>query len=63
MNCRICNQPYLHRKRRRGFLQRFVYSLFGYYPWHCTSCNLVGMYRGRKDSDESEREHAQSDPP
>jgi hypothetical protein len=36
--CPECGCKRLRRLARRGFLQRKVYSRFGYYPWECAAC-------------------------
>jgi len=37
MHCKDCGNS-LRRLSRRGFLQKRIYSLFGYYPWECPVC-------------------------
>ena len=37
VKCSRCGQE-LRRLAREGFLQRRIYSLFGYYPWECSRC-------------------------
>jgi transposase-like protein len=38
LECPRCGGNYLKRKRRQSFLERRVFSLFGYYPWKCSMC-------------------------
>lgn len=46
--CPRCGSAYVKRMRRTGFLQKKVYSFFGYYPWRCTKClgNFLLKKRG-----------------
>ena len=45
MICQKCGASTLRREERRGFFQLKVFPLFGLYPWECTICREVGMYR------------------
>jgi hypothetical protein len=47
VQCPICNNSDLHRMRRVGFLQRRVFSLFGYYPWECGACRKTHYFKQR----------------
>ena len=47
MNCLKCNQPLLHRRKRRGFFQNFVFPFFGFYPWKCPVCDISRLYHSR----------------
>ena len=38
MRCPICQHDEIERSKRRGFIERGIYSLFGYYPWRCGGC-------------------------
>lgn len=40
----------MRRLPRMGFLQRKIYPIFGYYPWECSSCRGVKLfkYRGKR---------------
>jgi len=35
----------MHRSHRRGFLQKSIYTLFGYYPWECFGCRKTWMFK------------------
>lgn len=37
LKCASCGND-LRRLSRNGFLERKVYSYFGYYPWECPIC-------------------------
>lgn len=45
--CVHCNRSLLRRSTRSGFAEKFVYSLFGYYPWRCTYCKKREMVHDR----------------
>lgn len=53
--CSNCNCSNLRRSSRQGFVERFVYSLFGLYPWRCRQCCMRSMLR---DRGEQSRPHA-----
>lgn len=36
--CSICGGTHLYRLQRKGFLEKRIYPLFGYFPWHCLAC-------------------------
>jgi DNA-directed RNA polymerase subunit RPC12/RpoP len=38
VQCPRCDSRYLTRTSREGFLEGKVYSMFGYFPWHCKGC-------------------------
>ncbi len=46
--CPRCEHLGLKRRPRIGLGQRWVFSVFGYYPWHCMSCggNFLLKKRG-----------------
>ena len=46
MHCKDCGNS-LRRLSRRGFLQKRIYSLFGYYPWECSNCGKVQLLKSR----------------
>jgi DNA-directed RNA polymerase subunit RPC12/RpoP len=37
----------LRRLERKGFLQKRIYHLFGYYPWECPKCRGVVLLKKR----------------
>jgi hypothetical protein len=47
MECPRCGGNHLKRKRREGFFQRRVFSVFGYYPWKCSKCGGSFMLKKR----------------
>jgi hypothetical protein len=46
MHCVRCGSP-LRRLARESFLQRKVYSMFGYYPWECPLCREPILFKQR----------------
>jgi hypothetical protein len=44
MKCRNCRESALHRQRRQGVLEKYIYPFFGFYPWRCNACTQPGMY-------------------
>ncbi|MDR3753542.1 MAG: hypothetical protein P4K93_00330 [Terracidiphilus sp.] len=45
--CDDCGSDKVHRIFRKGFLQKRIYPLFGFYPWRCKGCGLRLMMRKR----------------
>ena len=47
--CPRCERRNLKRMPREGIGQRWIFSLLGYYPWHCNRCggNFLLKNRGR----------------
>jgi len=46
MKCRSCGaQDTLRREHRSGFLQKKVFPIFGLFPWECSMCRKVRLYR------------------
>ena len=58
VRCDYCGNQ-LRRLAREGFLQKKVYSKFGYYPWECPLCRepiLVKQQHRLKKRGEAEPE-------
>ena len=53
--CPRCGEGIPHRLEREGFLEKRIYSFFGFYPWSCKNCRakfyLKRRYRGRRKSE------------
>lgn len=45
--CDECRSDKVYRIFRKGFFQRKIYPLFGFYPWRCKGCGLRLMLRKR----------------
>ncbi len=47
--CPRCGGARTTRIKRRGWMQKFVLHHFGLFPWECTGCRRVFLfkYRGR----------------
>lgn len=45
--CPTCGGDHVHRLERKGLVQRKVFPLFGFYPWHCKGCGAEVMLRKR----------------
>lgn len=45
--CDECGSDTVGRIFRKGFLQKRIYPLFGFYPWRCKGCGLRLMLRKR----------------
>lgn len=48
--CPKCGSDQLRRSPRAGFIQFYVFTLFGYYPWECIRCGERFMRRKRYKS-------------
>jgi hypothetical protein len=50
MQCTKCSVGgELARIKRRGFKEKHLFSLFGYYPWRCASCKQRTLLRKRSE--------------
>jgi hypothetical protein len=47
LTCRRCQQP-LERRHRHGLLEGYVLNLLGFYPWHCSGCQITYYRRARE---------------
>lgn len=47
LTCSRCRTHQLERLERKGFLQRRIYPLLGYYPWECPLCRETVMLKLR----------------
>lgn len=45
--CPDCGSQHLRRLPRQGFMQKKVYSFFGYYPWECPICRQTKFFKKR----------------
>jgi hypothetical protein len=47
--CIHCGGSKVSRSQRRGFLEKNVFSFFGYYPWRCAQCKNRSLQKDRGD--------------
>lgn len=47
VHCQECGSDRVYRIERKGFMQKTIYPLFGYYPWRCMACRHHVMLRKR----------------
>jgi len=47
--CPKCNHDCISRSQRRGIFESKIYSLFGYFPWHCIACDRRFLLRLRSN--------------
>jgi DNA-directed RNA polymerase subunit RPC12/RpoP len=47
MVCPKCRYDAIERSKRKGFLEKKIFSLFGYYPWRCEGCSTRFFLRVR----------------
>jgi len=48
MQCTKCKvEAKLSRLKRTGFMEQYVLSFFGYYPWRCSACTQRIYLRAR----------------
>lgn len=45
--CPTCGTNYMRRLHRKGLLQKYLYSFFGFYPWECPICRVPVLLRKR----------------
>lgn len=43
--CKRCKGKAFRRVNRESFMQRVVYTYFGYYPWECVMCRSQTYWR------------------
>jgi len=47
MQCPECSRGEFRRTSRKGFLEKNLYALFGYYPWKCPVCRFRTLLKSR----------------
>ncbi len=47
MTCTNCGSHRLRRIKREGFLRKNLAPLLGFYPWRCSVCGSVHLFRAR----------------
>jgi hypothetical protein len=68
MACKNCGANDMVRRKRKSFLEKSIYPLFGYYPWVCQTCKQTvllkarGERRKKKRTPESDREYHRDHP-
>ena len=45
--CPECGAPRTYRVERKGFLQRRVFPILGFFPWQCRNCGAEVILRRR----------------
>lgn len=51
--CRLCSETFVYRMERQGLVEKWIYSVFGYYPWRCNACRKKIYLRRRLRGDEA----------
>ena len=59
VHCRKCGSDRVYRVEREGFIQKWIYPQFGYYPWRCKICRDHVMLRKRKRARTKGKEHVE----
>lgn len=59
--CPECGGKGIRRVERKGFMQKHVYSWFGYFPWYCRECHKYSMVRKRNRSKSTEKQYVKRD--
>jgi hypothetical protein len=52
--CPQCRSAISSRTRRKGLMNKFVFPLFGLFPWECSDCQKVFLRRTRGKSKSAE---------
>lgn len=47
LKCTLCGGVRIHRLERNGPIEKWIYPIFGYYPWRCGTCNRKLYLRAR----------------
>ncbi len=45
--CPRCGSSRTARTKRQGLLQKFVLHRFGMYPWECSGCRKIFLFKSR----------------
>jgi hypothetical protein len=45
--CPHCGYDRTRRVERKGFMQNYIYPMFGYFPWYCRECRQHFLLRER----------------
>lgn len=54
--CSLCGTDRVRRMERVGLREKWIYSLFGFYPWRCSMCGGKIYLRARyRRSDKRKR--------
>ncbi len=59
IRCPSCGDGHPRRLERKGFLEKRVYPLFGYFPWFCASCKSTFLMRKRYRRKAKMKEYAE----
>ncbi len=55
--CEVCASGTMRRSERRGFFERHIFPLFGFYPWRCIRCRARIQMKDRGNA----RQYVRSD--
>jgi hypothetical protein len=47
VTCPRCFYARVNRIERKGFMEKHIYPLFGFYPWYCRECRTNILIRKR----------------
>lgn len=47
MVCPQCGKGRIHRIERSTFMERYIFSFFGYFPWECPLCRKPLLLKKR----------------
>ncbi len=59
ISCPKCGNDRPRRVEREGFMQKHIYSWFGYFPWHCRDCKHSFMFRKRNRSKSTKKQYVE----
>ena len=59
VKCSLCGGKRVHRVKRNGLKEKWIFSLFGYYPWRCSTCRTKFYLKRRHRSGEGRKRYAE----
>ena len=59
--CPHCGHDHARRLDRKGFMQRHIYPMFGFFPWYCRECHYNFLLRMRNRRRSSDKQYVKRD--
>ncbi len=57
--CPECGDNRVRRVERKGFMQKHIYSWFGYFPWYCRECRRHFLLRKRNRTKPNNKQYVE----
>lgn len=59
--CPRCGHNRPRRVDRKGFMQKHIYPVFGFFPWYCKECHHYFLLRRRNRRKSSDQQYVKRD--